>query len=100
MCVVIPARDEARNIERCLRSVLATTHPALEVIVVDDHCSDDTGGLARAVAESDARVRVIVPQPLPDGWFGKQWACATGAAIATGRHSAVHRCRHRARAPT
>jgi len=84
LSVVIPARDEARNIERCLRSVLATSHPALEVIVVDDHSSDGTGGLARAVAESDVRVRVIVPPPLPEGWFGKQWACATGAAIATG----------------
>jgi chlorobactene glucosyltransferase len=82
--VVIPARDEARNIERCLRSVLATTHPAVEVIVVDDHSHDGTGGLARAVAESDARVRVIVPPPLPDGWFGKQWACTAGAAVAEG----------------
>lgn len=82
--VVIPARDEARNIERCLRSVLATTHPEVEVIVVDDHSSDGTGGIARAIAESDARVRVIAPDPLPEGWFGKQWACTAGAAIATG----------------
>ncbi|HUX34911.1 MAG TPA: glycosyltransferase family 2 protein, partial [Gemmatimonadaceae bacterium] len=82
--VVIPARDEARNIERCLRSVLATTHPWVEVIVVDDHSRDGTGGLARAIAESDARVRVIAPEPLPEGWFGKQWACAAGAAIAAG----------------
>ena len=82
--VVIPARNEARNIERCLRSVLATTHPAVEVIVVDDHSVDGTGGLARAVAESDPRVRVLAPAPLPEGWFGKQWACAAGAAAARG----------------
>jgi chlorobactene glucosyltransferase len=82
--VVIPARNEARNIERCLRSVLATSHPAVEVIVVDDHSVDGTGGLARAVAESDPRVRVLTPAPLPDGWFGKQWACAAGAAAAHG----------------
>lgn len=82
--VVIPARNEARNIERCLRSVLATSHPAVEVIVVDDHSTDGTGGLARAVAESDARVRVISPEALPEGWFGKQWACAAGARAARG----------------
>ncbi len=82
--VVIPARNEARNIDRCLRSVLATTHPAVEVIVVDDHSADGTGGLARAVAEDDARVRVIAPEALPEGWFGKQWACAAGARAARG----------------
>ncbi|MDE3128603.1 MAG: glycosyltransferase [Gemmatimonadota bacterium] len=82
--VVIPARNEARNIERCLRSVLATAHPAVEVIVVDDHSTDGTGGLARAVAQGDARVRVIAPEPLPEGWFGKQWACAAGARAARG----------------
>ncbi len=82
--VIIPARNEARNIERCLRSVLTSNHPDLEVIVVDDHSTDETGGLARAVALDDARVRVIVPEPLPEGWFGKQWACWAGAAAATG----------------
>ncbi len=82
--VVIPARDEARNIDRCLNSVVTTTYPAVEVIVVDDHSADGTGRLARAVAERDARVHVITPGPLPDGWLGKQWACRAGAAIAAG----------------
>ena len=82
--VVIPARDEARNIARCLHSVLATTWPALEVLVVDDHSGDGTGDIARAIAARDPRVRVLDNPPLPDGWMGKQWACATGAAAACG----------------
>lgn len=82
--VVIPARDEARNIAHCLASVLATGWPALEVLVVDDHSSDGTGDIARAVAARDARVRVIDDPPLPPGWMGKQWACATGAAESRG----------------
>jgi chlorobactene glucosyltransferase len=82
--VVIPARNESRNIARCLRSVLASTYPALDVVVVDDHSTDDTGERARETAGSDPRVRVIVPPPLPPGWFGKSWACATGAAETTG----------------
>ncbi|HKG90936.1 MAG TPA: glycosyltransferase [Gemmatimonadaceae bacterium] len=80
--VVIPARNEARNIAACLTSVLAARYPALEVIVVDDHSEDGTGDAARAVA--DARVRVLRNPPLPPGWMGKQWACATGAAAARG----------------
>lgn len=82
--VIIPARDEARNIARCVRSVLSTSYPALEVIVIDDHSSDGTGALARHAADGDPRLRVIDNAPLPAGWFGKQWACASGAAAAQG----------------
>jgi len=82
--VIVPARDEARNIERCMRGILSSRYPGLELIVVDDHSTDSTGEIARAIAASDARARVIESPPLPDGWFGKQWACATGASIARG----------------
>jgi len=99
--VVIPARNEAHNIARCLRSVLAARYAALEVIVVDDHSTDGTGDIARAIGEADAaarhtgshhtgslqtgsRVRVIAAPDLPAGWFGKQWACHTGAQVARG----------------
>src|SRR5438046_9799692 len=82
--VIIPARNERRNIEKCLRSVLSTTYPALEVIVVDDHSTDGTGDVARALTREDARARVITAPELAPGWFGKQWACATGARGARG----------------
>jgi cellulose synthase/poly-beta-1,6-N-acetylglucosamine synthase-like glycosyltransferase len=54
--VIVPARDEARNIEACLRSILATTWPNVEVIVVDDHSADGTGELARRTGAGDTRV--------------------------------------------
>ena len=82
--IVIPARNEARNIAPCVESALASTHPRLEVIVVDDHSTDETGAIAASIAARDPRLRVIVPPPLPDDWFGKQWACANGAAAARG----------------
>jgi chlorobactene glucosyltransferase len=82
--VIIPARNEARNIERCVRSVLSTTYPNLEVIVVDDHSSDGTGDIARRIAASDPRLGVVPAPDLPPGWFGKQWACASGARMASG----------------
>lgn len=89
--VVIPARNEAHNIARCLRSVLAARYPSVEVIVVDDHSTDGTGDIARAIGAEDAaarsaevRVRVIAAPDLPPGWFGKQWACHTGARQARG----------------
>jgi hypothetical protein len=82
--VVVPARDEARNVGRCLRSVLATAYPRVEIVVVDDHSSDGTGDIARAIAPEDPRLRVLDNPPLPDDWFGKQWACRTGALAARG----------------
>jgi chlorobactene glucosyltransferase len=82
--IVIPARDEARNIEACVRSVLCSSWPNLELLVVDDHSTDGTGEIVRRIAASDARVRVIDNPDLPAGWFGKQWACHNGAREARG----------------
>jgi chlorobactene glucosyltransferase len=82
--IIVPARNERRNIERCVRSTLASRYPSFEVIVVDDHSTDGTGDIARAIATDDSRLRVIEADPLPDGWFGKQWACANGARAARG----------------
>lgn len=82
--VIIPARNERRNIARCVQSVLASNYPALEVFVVDDHSDDGTGAAALAAAQGDARFRVLETPQLPRGWFGKQWACTMGAATARG----------------
>ena len=82
--VVIPARNEARNIERCLRSVLSNDYPRFDVVVVDDQSSDGTGDIARSIAAKDARARVIETGSPPEGWFGKQWACQTGAGASAG----------------
>jgi chlorobactene glucosyltransferase len=77
--VIIPARNEARNIARCVNSVLATSYPNVEVIVVDDQSADGTGAIAAGLGAT-----VIQTPPLPSDWFGKQWACWTGKARARG----------------
>ncbi|MGH7622487.1 MAG: glycosyltransferase family 2 protein, partial [Gemmatimonadaceae bacterium] len=84
LSVIVPARNEAHNIERCVRSILGTQWPALEVIVIDDRSEDGTGAIVQSIAARDARVRVVHGVPVPDGWFGKQWACAQGAREAKG----------------
>lgn len=77
--VVIPARDEERNLPRLLASLRAQRTPALEVIVVDDSSSDATAAVARAAGAS------VVTAPAPDpGWLGKPWACHLGAQRAAG----------------
>ena len=63
--IVIPARNEARNIERCVRSALAADYPRLAVVAVDDHSTDGTGEILRRIANEDSRLRVVVPPTLP-----------------------------------
>lgn len=82
--IVIPARNEAHNIERCVRSVLDTTWPRVEVIAVDDQSTDGTAAILSELQRSDPRLLVFAADPLPRGWFGKQWACHTGAMKAKG----------------
>lgn len=83
--VVVPARNESVNIERCLRSITASRYPDFEVIVVDDRSEDGTTAIARSVPGGNARrVEVVEGEPLPEGWLGKPWACWQGAGRATG----------------
>jgi chlorobactene glucosyltransferase len=82
--IIVPARNEARNIERCVTSILSTNYPSIELLVVDDSSTDGTADIARRAIGDDARARVVHNTPLPEGWFGKQWACATGAQLARG----------------
>ncbi len=77
--VVIPARNEERSIGTCLESVCASDYPDFEVIVVDDRSDDATANVARSVPRGRARrVLVVEGDELPEGWFGKPWACAQG----------------------
>jgi hypothetical protein len=83
--ILVPARDEAARIGPCLQAIVAATHlPDLEVIVLDDGSSDDTGDIARATAGADDRVRVVRGADLPASWLGKPYACAQLADLATG----------------
>jgi chlorobactene glucosyltransferase len=82
--VIVPARNEAHNIGRCVTSILSTTYPNLELLVIDDSSTDGTADVARTAAGGDPRARIVRNAPLPDGWFGKQWACTTGAKVARG----------------
>jgi Glycosyltransferase like family 2 len=71
--VCIPARNEALNIETCVRSVLRSTGvPRLHVLVLDDGSTDETAAIVSRIAELDQRVTLVVGTlPVPDGWIGK-----------------------------
>lgn len=82
--VIVPARNEAVNIEACVRSLAGSRYPSFEIIVVDDRSDDGTGALAGTVYSPNAPLTVVQGRPLPEGWLGKPWACSQGAEAAGG----------------
>src|SRR5512132_1157176 len=68
LSLVIPARDEAEEIEAAVRSRLQEGYPDLEVILVDDRSTDGTSEIVDRLAASDPRVRAIHVRELPAGW--------------------------------
>lgn len=82
--IIIPARNEAETISTVIRSVLATTYPSFELLVVDDRSTDSTAEIVRREAATDPRVRLVEGEELPGGWYGKPWACLQGYRAATG----------------
>lgn len=82
--ILIPARDEAANIADAVRASLASTDVSVEVVVGDDHSTDATAQIVKSLA--DPRLRLVPVPDLPEGWTGKNHACAHIAAQANGSH--------------
>jgi hypothetical protein len=80
--VLIPARNEEHNIGRTLEAALANGGLEFEVVVLDDHSTDETAEVVARFAARDSRVRLEFAPPLPVGWCGKQHACHVLARLA------------------
>ena len=64
--VVIPAYNNARDIEATLHSVLRQDYPDFEVVIADHSSSDGTAEVVARFA-TDARVRILSPTPAGGG---------------------------------
>ena len=82
--VIVPARNEERNIGRCVLGLIQQRYPCLEIIFVDDDSTDSTPDIVAGYVRQDSRIRVVRTEPRPADWNGKQWACYTGAQSSTG----------------
>ena len=81
LTVVVPAYNEAANIEACVKAVLASEPPCRDwrLLLVDDGSTDATIPLARAAgAAAPERFRLLEagPRPATERWVGKNWACS------------------------
>jgi chlorobactene glucosyltransferase len=98
--ICVPARDEEKNIRRCVEALLAQTYPNFEIIVLDDRSTDATSKIleklrsddfsrpraetTKVVTTWDSRLRILHGTDLPDGWAGKPHALYQASAAARG----------------
>jgi hopene-associated glycosyltransferase HpnB len=83
---VVPARDEAESVGRCVASLLSQTGVDLRVVLVDDNSSDATADIARATAlqlGAAERLTVVHGSAVPANWSGKLWAVQQGIDVAS-----------------
>jgi chlorobactene glucosyltransferase len=84
--ILIPARNEAENIKRCLRSLLKQDYPNIEILVLDDNSNDSTLLSVKQLAEKNSRIKLIAGKPLKRGWMGKCYACWQLSKYAKGKY--------------
>lgn len=82
--VIVPARNEERDVEEGLQSLLRLDYPDLEVLVVNDRSTDRTGEILDRIATEHPQLQVVHITELPAGWLGKNHAMQHGAEQASG----------------
>ncbi|NCX96771.1 MAG: glycosyltransferase, partial [Chitinophagia bacterium] len=86
--IIIPARNEQKNIDACIDSILAQRYPQdlYEIIVVNDHSEDDTAAIVKHY--NDSRITLLeLEDHLP---IGKQINAYKKEALAAGIAQAKH----------
>ena len=77
--VIIPARNEEKNLSLLLKDLHTQSAAPFEIICVDDESSDSTTQIAESYG-----VKVFSLHDKPQCWTGKSWACQNGANAAKG----------------
>lgn len=73
--VLVPMRNEERNVKTIIASMKALSYPHVELIVLNDQSTDRTQELLEQEIAEDSRFHIIQGKELPDGWVGKVHAC-------------------------
>ncbi|MBL8207278.1 MAG: glycosyltransferase [Blastocatellia bacterium] len=82
--VLIPARNEERNLPDCLQSIIEQGDVILEILVYDDYSTDNTSLVVERYKQKCGKISLIDSVMLPADWCGKNHACDRMAKAAKG----------------
>lgn len=82
--VLIPARNEEKNINKCIKAFIKQDYPNFEIVVLDDNSSDDTYNIVKKLSKQNKNIRIFKGKTLPPGWLGKNYACHQLSRLARG----------------
>lgn len=82
--VILPARNEEKYIQSCLKSLIDQDYNNYEIIVINDASTDRTGELIRNFSSINSKINQLNIDQKPVGWTGKNWACYQGYLNSTG----------------
>ena len=84
--VLIPARNEEKNIDNILNDLINQDYGNIEIIVFNDQSEDNTSQIVNRFVQSDKRISLIDSTGLPEGWLGKNYACHILSGDAKGEY--------------
>ena len=78
--VIVPIYNAGKFLRQCLDSICNQTHKNLEIILIDDGCTDDSPAVIDEYAARDSRVKAVHKE---NGGYGA--GCNRGIEMATGK---------------
>ena len=84
--ILIPARNEEKNIEKLLNDLIKQDYKNIEIIVFNDCSTDKTKDIVERLTQIDKRIKLIDSKTLPQGWLGKNYACYNLSKNARGNY--------------
>lgn len=86
LSILIPARNEEKNIGSLLESLSGLPDINYEVIVLNDNSTDKTGEIVSKAIDKERRIKLLNGGVLPQGWLGKNYACFQLSRAARGEY--------------
>ena len=75
ICVIIPARNEEKNISETLKSIVKQGLRNISILIIDDNSNDKTYFVAsNLLKRRKIKHQIVKGKKLPNGWSGKVWA--------------------------